>query len=281
MKKTLLTATAVSLISLSTGSAQAFLGLNFGLADIRMGLATVNPAGHETSLCVGSGGSSCVDIPFVLSMWFDYGMLAATAIDYFASQQQDERTIDASEAIEKLEEALKGSGSGSGGSSGSDGEISQEVESAAAYVTENIMTEIEVTNKSSEGVFNSTRNAIRDYLFETADPAINGTCDRADKDCAETRQTEWLLASVALASATADKVLDQKSGSQLGSLAAGFNSQTNPAGLYNAMASIVLDTQRQTNDANALLGRDLEAQGLRAAVETGTQVLSNSEEEED
>ena len=64
-------------------------------------------------------------------------------------------------------------------------------------------------------------------------------------------------------------------------LAANFNSQTSPTGLYNRMADIVLDTHRQVNDANALLGRDLEASGLRVINETGPALLTNPTETEE
>ena len=63
-------------------------------------------------------------------------------------------------------------------------------------------------------------------------------------------------------------------------MAASFNAQKSPTQLYNAMAGIVLDTHRQINEANALLGRDLEAQGLRTARETGTVLFTRSEMEE-
>ena len=46
------------------------------------------------------------------------------------------------------------------------------------------------------------------------------------------------------------------------------------------MAQIVLDTHAHINDANALMGRDLEATGLLGAYETGAVLLNQEETEE-
>ena len=51
--------------------------------------------------------------------------------------------------------------------------------------------------------------------------------------------------------------------------------------MYGAMAEIVLDTHRQMNEANALLGRDLEDQGLRAAHESGPVFFPRPDETEE
>ena len=183
---------------------------------------------------------------------------------------------------------------------------------ASVYTADHIMSVIEVSeNKNPQTLFNSVRQAVQEYVFETTAPDIKGECAQSDKDCAIARQNEWLLASVTLASATADKVLDQTAkknvqdarteaekseddqekeqasgggGTSLtghfSSLAANFNAAKSPMDLYNAMANIVLDTHRQANDANALMGRDLEATGLRVINETGPESLTEETGEE-
>ena len=263
------------------------------------------------ALCASSASAQWVPfcLPFGAHIWIDPAMTVATGIDYFATKNQQEKTVDASDAISQLEEAL-GSSSGSGGSSGGDS-TSGDTSTATAYTVDSIISQIEVKKGSANSTFENTRNAIKEYLFETPSPDIKGTCDRSDKDCAVDRQNEWLLASVTLASATADKVLDQtakknvKDGkteaektedekgdgdtkttgggattltAHLQKLASNFNAQTTPMGLYNKMADIVLDTHRQVNDANALFGRDLEAQGLRVVSESGAVLLGETEE---
>ena len=250
------------------------------------------------------------DIPHAFTIWLDPGMIAATALDYGASLMQGDRTIDAKDAIKKLEEALEG-GSG-GGTSGGQG-TSEDTTSAATYTPDMIVTQFDVKKVSAETMFENTRQAVQDYLFETAAADVKGDCDLDDKSCATQRQNTWLLASVTLASATADKVLDKTAKSKVKDgqtpaeqsedeknsnsknestgggmttltahfkkLASNFNKQTSPTGLYNRMADIVLDTHRQINDANALFGRDLEAQGLRVINEEGPTLHDGSNEE--
>ena len=251
------------------------------------------------------------DVPYAVTIWLDPGMTVATALDYGASLLQGDRTIDAADAISQLEEALEG-GSGGGSSSGGTSENS---DSAATYTPDMIVTQFEVSKVSAETMFENTRQAVQDYLFETAAADVKGECDLDDKSCATQRQNTWLLASVTLASATADKVLNKTAKSNVKDgqtaaeqsedernsnsgnestgggmttltahfkkLASNFNKQTSPTGLYNRMADIVLDTHRQVNDANALFGRDLEAQGLRIINEEGPTLYDGSEEGEE
>lgn len=317
VKQKLLTISAVALISFSAARSYGFAIIGSILptleaASNNIGLATIAHHTHLFPACVllPPGGPLCAnvtDVPYV-SLWLDWLLAGVTALDYGASLAQGDRTIDAKDAIKKLEKALEGgSGGGSSGGSGTSGDSSI----AAAYTADMIMAQIEVTKGTADKVFENTRDAIKEYLFETPAPDIKGECTQSDKDCATARQNEWMLASVALASATADKVLDQtakknvkdgkteaeKSEDEQGNgdtattgggtttltghfqkLASNFNAQTSPTGLYNRMADIVLDTHRQINDANALMGRDLEAQGLRAVTETGPVLFEETEE---
>ena len=320
MKQKLLAISTAALIGFSSVPSYGFALIGDILPTLKaagnsIGLATIGHTTHIFPLCVLAppGGPLCAnvtDIPYV-SMWLDWLLAGVTALDYAASLSQGERTIDASDAIKKLEKALEG---GSGGGSCGGGSTSGDASMATVYTADMILAQIEVSKGNAGTVFENTRDAVKEYLFETPSPDIKGECTQSDKDCAEQRQGEWLLASVALASATADKVLDQtaKQNVQDGQtqaekpeeeqgkgdtettgggattltahfkeLASNFNAQTSPTGLYNRMADIVLDTHRQINDANALMGRDLEAQGLRVVVESGPVLLTEETETEE
>ncbi len=257
-------------------------------------------------------GNQNLTFPWLWHAWIDPAMTLATGADaWVTSEKLGERTVKAGEAIKQLEKALGGgSGGGSSGSSGTSGDSSL----ATVYTADQVIAQIELTKVSDEKIFENTRQAVQEYLFETPDAAIKGDCDLDDKSCATQRQNEWLLASVTLASATADKVLnmsakqdakdsqttaeeseDEKSKENTKTtdketlslekhfekLAENFNKQTSPTGLYNRMADIVLDTHRQINDVNALMGRDLEASGLRIINETGPVLIDGSDETEE
>ena len=254
-----------------------------------------------TVMMMGTFSAGAVGVPLCqplgLHTWNDAAMAAATMFDYAATQENQEKHVDAKDAIEKLEKSLKGNG----GQGSSNGGCSASPAVATIYTDDHIRSVIENSeNAEPKTQFDTVRTAVKEYLFET--PELNGQdCQDSDKDCAVLRQNEWLLASVTLASATADKVLAQtakqnvKDGrtdaersedddetedstggggtpltGHFKQLANQFNAAKAPADLYNAMAAIVLDTHRQSNDANALMGRDLEAQGLRVINETGT-----------
>ena len=234
---------------------------------------------------------------WVFTLWGDPGMWVATGIDMLATNKNRTKTVKAKNAINQLKEALEG---GSGCNGGSDS-TAADADTSETYTPENIQVVIDLSEKSSADLFESVRQEITRYVFATADADIKKGCSNKDTECAEERQNQWLLASVTLASATADKILETtvKTGEQdqtdengqttttsggtsplnahFESLAADFNKQTVPTGMYDAMANIVLDTQRQMNEANALLGRDLEAQGLRNISETGLRNLNETE----
>ena len=312
MKRKLLNISIAALIGMYGVNAHSF----FALPNISSGVGvfthTVATQPHVFPQCIVEG-PLCVlalepNTPWI-TVWFDLLLNGATALDLAASLFQGDRTIDASDAIKKLEDSLKGNG-GQGGSGG--GDTSGNATMATVYTPDHIMSVIEVSeNKKQQSLFDSVRQAIQEYVFETSAPDIKEDCAQSDKDCAIARQNEWLLASLTLASATADKVLDQtakknvqdaraeaekseddqtkeKSTSGGGtsltghfsSLAASFNAAKSPMDLYNAMANIVLDTHRQANDANALMGRDLEATGLRIINETGPESLVEETGEE-
>ena len=210
-----------------------------------------------------------------LTMWFDPGMIAATGLDWLAEKEHGKKTIDAKDAIKKLEEALK---SDSTASSGSQGAASPST--SAAYAPAQVLTVVETTlglstNEKDATLFGALRDVVKEYLFESSSPDILEGCtyqgDERNKNCAAERQVSWLLTSVAMASATADKILANE-GSKAGhfqGLASQFNAQKSPKAMYGAVAAIVLDTHTQMNEANALLARDLEAQSLRTVYESG------------
>ena len=271
------------------------------------GITVLAPSIHRIPIVA----EATSDFPSVVSVWIDPGMAVVTGLDYAASESQKERTIKAKKAIQQLEEALGGgSGGGTSGGVGTSGDSLL----ATVYTADQVAAKIEVKKVSAEQMFENTRQAVQEYLFETPDATIKGECDLDDKSCATQRQNEWLLASVTLASATADKVLDmtakqdvadgqtvaeksqdEQSTGDTGTtgggittltahfqkLASNFNAQTSPTGLYNRMADIVLDTHRQINDANVLLGRDLEMSGLRIINETGPVLKDGSDETEE
>lgn len=286
------------------------LGVSFSAEAFKKGVSTYPGTAIEThifseTLCkqpttyAGLLPAAKAKDNIVFTLWGDPGMWAATGIDILATNKNRTKTVKAKDAINKLKEALEG-GSGSSGSSDS---TTTDADTAEIYTPENIEAVIELTEKKSDDLFESVRQEVAHFSFATADADIKKDCTNKDSDCAEERQNQWLLASVTLASATADKILETtvKSGEQdktdengqtttqttgattplkahFEKLASDFNGQTVPTGMYDAMANIVLDTHRQMNEANALLGRDLEAQGLRSITETGHKNLKETEE---
>lgn len=312
-KQKLLTLSAIGLIGFSSVSVRGGMFIpSMTLAEMWGGISVMTPSLHLCADLVSCTAATALpDVPYIVTIWFDPGMLAATLLENGVTALQGDRTIDAADAIKKLEEALKG---GSRGGDKGSGDTSGDDTEATVYTPDMILSQIEVKNIEADKMFENTRNAIKDYVFETASSDIKGDCSQSDKDCAVARQNEWLLASVTLASATSDKVLDQtakknvKDGKteaekseeeksegdtqttgggettlkgHFKKLESDFNSATSPMDLYNQMAKIVLDTHRQVNDANALLGRDLEAQGLRVIVETGPVLLDKTEKTEE
>ena len=175
-----------------------------------------------------------------------------------------------------------------GGGSASSGTVAN-ASVASVYAPEMVVTQLNITKNDGTTAFDTTREAIENFLNETPD---KGDCTAADRDCAVYRRDEWLLASVTMAAATSDKILsltaNQETVNNLSpkgssslvkhfkDLAELFNAQTTPRGMYNVMALMVLDTHRQVNEANALMGRDLEMQGLRAVRETEITGLKRS-----
>ena len=298
MKKKIITMTLTGLMGLSFSSS---VGAAFA-----PGTATFpRPEPHIHKIADLDATCTAAMDNLFLSIWMDPGMWVATGIDMLATNANNTKTVDAKEAIEELEKSLEGSGSSNGSSDGT----AQDASTAQTYTPEvvsdvidgEVSVVVEVSEKTNNELFDSVRSEITEYLTATSDADIKGDCTNKDSDCTKVRQNEWLLASVTLASATADKVLETtvKSGEKdetnengetsttsggntplaahFQGLASDFNSQTVPTGMYDAMANIVLDTHRQINEANALMGRDLEAQGLRGVVETGVQKLNETE----
>ena len=269
MKKKILTMTAIALMMGYTTSANALFNgsIHFSAID------------HTADWCSPNPAKKDMDNSGPMMIWFDEAMWVATGLDIVATNMQKGKTVDAKKAIKQLKKAL-GEEEGGSGSGGGD-QSAAEPEVATVFAPELVLTQLSITKKDGATVFNNTRQAIEDFLFESAS---NLDCTGSSRDCAVIRQNQWLLASVTMASATADKVLSLtanqervKNVSRKGSsslvkhfqqLAKDFNAQTTPTGMYNIMAEIVLDTHRQVNEANVLLARDLEMQGLKAVRET-------------
>ena len=279
MKKKLLTMTAMALMLCSAAPAMAF---------VYIGTATWpgdDPAKHE--LLTSAGFTCNVTNNMVSTLWMDPGMWVATGLDLAATGTHGGRIIDAKKAIKQLKKAL-GEEEGGGGSGNQNNSTNENASAATVYAPEMVLTQLNITNKDGATVFNSTREAIEDFLYKTVDTECSGSA----RDCNVIRQNKWLLASVTMAAATSDKILSLtanqervKNISKKGSstlikhfqqLAKDFNGQTTPAGMYNIMAEMVLDTHRQVNEANVLMARDLEMQGLSAVRETEVTGLSRS-----
>ena len=111
------------------------------------------------ALCASSASAQWVPfcLPFGAHIWIDPAMTVATGIDYFATKNQQEKTVDASDAISQLEEAL-GSSSGSGSSSGG-GSTSGDTSTATAYTVDSIISQIEVKKGSASTNFCMTNLA--------------------------------------------------------------------------------------------------------------------------
>ena len=285
MKSKLLLTTGL-LVGMTFSSVQAgWLIPSMTGANMGDGIAIFNPGGHDLLACCSMTLCTCPDdIPAYLSIWIDPLMAVATALDWAATKSHDERTIKSSEAIQKLEEALKGYDESVCWVS-----LALDDSVAAIYTTENIQAVISVKETKWKNLFKEVRTEVEEYLFETPNGKIKGDCTMTDVECAIERQNEWMLASTTLASATADKVLDKTARGEeetsmkqhFERLRDHFNSKKTPMDMYGAMAEIVLDTHRQMNETNALLGRDLEAQGLRAAHETGATFFPRPDETEE
>ena len=314
-KRKLLIATCISGLLLGT-SVPAVSGLQCGLAALfglscsesNLAIPFMAVSGHEKKVCAASGGFSCMDTP--ASLWLDPGMIVATGVDMLATKKVHKTTVDAKKAGEQLKEALGDTGSGSSGGGGAS--TSAET-TAAVYAPEDIIPVIELENVSAKDLFVQVRTKIEDYLFKTSDAGIVGECTKTAEECARSRESEWLLASIALSESTADKILNitakqglqdnkseaEKSVDERGKttssstkvsesnlkahfqkLIDNFNSEKSPRAAYNALADIVLDTHRPVNEANLLMARDLEAQGLAAAYESGIELLKRAETEE-
>lgn len=286
MKKKLLTMTAMALMTGYVNSASAF-GIPTNVHGVSVWGTVLD---HLVEACNPFTAAVGVVDNWAITFWGDPGMWVATGIDILATSAQKGKTVDAKKAIKQLKEALgdEEGGKGSGGGSPSTADAT----TATVFAPELVLTQLNITKKDGASVFNGTREAVEYFLYKTVDNECSGSA----RDCNIIRQNKWLLASVTLAAATSDKILsltanqetvrkDGTKGSKKGTtslikhfqqLAKEFNEQTTPTGMYNIMAEMVLDTHRQVNEANVLMARDLEMQGLGAVRETEVTGLSRS-----
>ena len=285
MKSKLLITTGL-LMGMAVSPVQAGMFIpSMSVASMSAGIALFDPGSHFTPICCAAIGCPCPDVPSFASIWIDPLMAVATALDWAATKSHDTRTVKAGDAIQKLEDALKPLDK----KEACWVELALDDSVATIYTTENIQAVISAKKTRWDRLFKNIRTEVEEYLFETPDGKIKGDCTMSDRDCAIERQNEWMLASTTLASATADKVLDKTARGEeetsmkqhFERLKKHFKSRNIPADMYAAMAEIVLDTHRQMNEANALLGRDLEAQGLRAAHESGPVFFPRPDETEE
>lgn len=213
--------------------------------------------------------ASCVDSP--VSIWIDPALVIATGLDLLATKDQGTKTVDAKDAVNELEDSLKGGCSGSGGAA---------QESSLSEADINVYApEIVVSVLDDSADFYATREAVEDYAFETSDPEVNGACkeegDRTDRECAVERQNVWTLLSVTLAESMADKMLASSAdmSGRYSALVSHFNEQTSPMGMWGAMNSITVDSHMQMNDINALYARSLEVNAVAGLNEAGVRRL--------
>ncbi len=213
--------------------------------------------GPCTAICAAS-----VDLPYAWSIWIDFATAAATALDAAATWAQNDRTIDAEDAVAKLEDSLK-----AGCSGGSQDDTSLDAESMNVYAPQIVVDALN-DNEDLDGV----RAAVEDYVFESEDAGMNGDCKDSHNKCAENRQNMWALLSVTLAEAMGDKIISnsQDMSGVFDALASQFSSQTSPMGMWGAMNKMTVDTQIQMNDLNALYARDLEMSALGGLNNSGT-----------
>lgn len=223
------------------------------------GISPLDHASHINPTCCDPAGPKCqpcIDATDThVTIWLDPGLELATALDAAATYSQQERSIDAKDALAELEESLS-SGCSGDGSSGEDSSLT-------GMDSVPVAPEMVLTAVDGEEAFESVRTTAEDYLFEKK----GGDCD---KDCVLERQNTWLLTSLSLAASTSDKLLNSSSdmSEEYQALLSDFNGQTSPKGMWGSSSKITLHTHVQQNDINALYARDLEMNALNGVRES-------------
>ncbi len=252
--KTLLSLTASALILTTSLRANAFVFLgeamitHLGHAILNCDCTIVPPP-----FCVPKCLTPWLDFNSPVTSWLDPALNVVTLLDAAATKKQQEKSVDAKEALQELNKALS---PGCGGDN-EEGDESSFSPTDNLVVAPDVVTELLDDADSLEQV----RCAAENFLAESA------SCNQ---DCMVQRQNEWLLTSLALAVGASDKLLsvsDDMSG-EYSKLLQDFGSQTGPKGMWGSSSKITLHTHVQQNDINALYARDLEINALNGVRET-------------
>lgn len=249
MKKTLLLSLTASALLIGAVESKAY---------VYIGEAMWSHLMHEPP-CQGIlVPEMCPETNWFVTLWVDLPLTAATGLDALATYDQQEKVVDAKDALEQLEENLGGGCSGDQ-EDGTDSSLtgSDGVPLAPEVILESI--------DEADG-FVKVRAAVKDYLFETP------SCDH---DCVLERQNTWLLTSIAMAASTGDKIvaLSEDMSDEYQAMVDDFNGQTSPKGMWGGTSKITLHTHVQQNDINALYARDLEMNALNGARESSSTVF--------
>lgn len=199
-------------------------------------------------------GNRCSSLWSPATHWIDPPLAIVTWLDWFATKDQYEKSVNADEALEKLNAVL---GPGCDGDA-EDGSNSSLTPTDNLPVAPDVVTSLLDNDGDS---FEAVRVAAETYLSES---------DDCNQDCMVQRQNEWLLTSLALAVGASDKLLSASDdmSKEYGDLLKDFNSQTGPKGMWGSSSQITLHTHVQQNDINALYARDLEINALNGVRET-------------
>ena len=204
------------------------------------------PLCEKTTKCAGAG-------PWLAIFWSDPILAAVTGLDALATNDQRKKSVDATDALKKLNKALEPGCDGGK----EDGSKSSLTPTDNLVVAPDVVTSLLDDADSLEAV----RVVAETYLSESGD---------CNQDCMVQRQNEWLLTSLALAVGASDKLLSVSDdmSKEYGDLLKDFNSQTGPKGMWGSSSQITLHTHVQQNDINALYARDLEINALNGVRET-------------
>ena len=196
---------------------------------------------------------TCLDFNIPVTSWFDPALNVVTGLDALATDDQRRKSVVATEALKKLNEALEPGCDGDA----EDGSKSSLTPTDNLPVAPDVVTSLLDDADSLEAV----RVVAETYLSESGD---------CNQDCMVQRQNEWLLTSLALAVGASDKLLSVSDdmSKEYGDLLKDFNSQTGPKGMWGSSSQITLHTHVQQNDINSLYARDLEINALNGVRET-------------
>ena len=255
------------LLSLTTAFV---LTMSFGAHAVPKGLGLVmmngTPTYHFTA-CKGTGivDQSCnVDPAWVVSMWFDPGMIIASALDLAAVKSQDEKTVDTQDALDELEEHL---GTDSSGGSCGGGKTSLSDADTSAMVPDEVVAALDMEAVKEKDVFDEVRGAVENYLFYSGQTLSGCTENLKPEDCILERQHTWLLTSIVVAATTGDRLL-ARTIDMSADYAALTSVGQSPKAMWAGNSKITAHTHIQQNDINALYARDLEMNALNGIRES-------------